>query len=148
MKRLTILVSLVVIANGCCAKEVSIGPPFPSISSEWRETEESGRRILGTFVLKLNEITDNGKIEIRVVELIAGDNCAEYGSYARQNKVKLQFIDHISQMVICEATFLESGSSTLFSGQCKTLPSHYGVAAVYIKAINVKDKWVYFELGA
>ena len=27
------------------------------------------------------------------------------------------------------------------------LPNEFGVAAVYVKSINIKEEWVYFELG-
>ena len=47
----------------------------------------------------------------------------------------------------CEYTFMSGGSSTLLGGPCEEVAKESDVAAVYIKAINITDGWVYFELA-
>src|SRR5262249_38089107 len=122
-------------------------PALPSIISEWREMDQGEVHVIGQFVLKLNESTDNGKVKVKVIKLIPGDVCAEFGSYARQDKIQLRFISVVDQAVLCENTFIGGGTTTLLSGPCRDLPEKYDVAAVYVKSVNIKDGWVHFELS-
>lgn len=148
MKLISVVIALLsLVTNGCCVRKERAEPSHPGIIPQWVARKESGVHILGTFVLKSGDTSDNGKVQVKVVGLIAGNSCAEYGSYAQQDKVRLQFIDLINKKVVCEETYVQGGSTTLFSGPCASLPNDFGIAAVYIKAVNIKDGWVYFELG-
>jgi hypothetical protein len=148
MRLLSIVLLLIsVIADGCCIQKERMEPPHPGITSSWVEKEENGVHFMGNFVLKVGEATDNGKLQVKVVELIAGDPCAEYGSYAHQDKVKLQFVNLADKKILCEETCVQGGSTTLLSDRCRYIPNVFGVAAIYVKSINIKEKWAYFELA-
>src|SRR3989442_11922994 len=78
--------------NSCCSHEQRVEPPYPSEVSGWSSYERQGVRIVGTFVLRKNETIDNGRLKIKVLELIPRDPCAEGGAFNDQARVTFEFV--------------------------------------------------------
>jgi len=140
------MVSLAI--GGCCLKGgTRKEPSYPSVGLGWNEQEVRGVHMLGSFVLKMGEVIENGNVQIKVIELAPSDPCAEPNSLVGTDRVRLRFIRKTDQKVLCEYTFMAGGSSTLLGGPCGEVAKESDVAGVYIKAINITDGWVYFELA-
>ncbi|HEY3579732.1 MAG TPA: hypothetical protein VGK82_04285 [Pyrinomonadaceae bacterium] len=138
---LTLLTALLV--RGCCSAPAHIEPTAPTEPLGWMATEENGVRILGKFLLHRGETTSNGKIQVRVLEILPGDGCAESASYLQNASAKLQFLRLSDQQVLCEARLYEHQSGDVKCGQAL---SEFDVLGISINAINLNEGWVFFEL--
>jgi hypothetical protein len=98
------------------------------------------------LVLTKGESSDNGKVGIRVVDIIAGDPCASYGTLQSITRVKLQFYQPAQQSVICEDTFNAGSGASLIAGPCGPRIADFGISAISINAINASEGWVWFDL--
>src|SRR5882672_9988660 len=87
--------------RGCCSSK-SAEPAHPGSVAGWKESHEGGVHTVGMLVLKKGESSDNGKIGVRVVDIIAADSCAGYGTLQSIPRVKMQFYQAPRQTVICE----------------------------------------------
>jgi hypothetical protein len=132
--------------RGCCSEMPRTEPPYPSDVAGWKQNRERGLRVLGNFVLKKDQSTDNGVLRIKVLDIIPGEPCSEAGTYQHQARVTIQFIRVSDQKVLCEDTFVEKGSMTMSVGPCRVNLSEFGILGIYIRAINLKEGWAFFEL--
>jgi hypothetical protein len=131
---------------GCSQQLQRSEPPYPNKVWGWEYHKEQSLDIVGDFVLKPGDSTDNGKIQVKVLELIPGDKTTDAGTLSYQTRAKLQFIRLLDNRILCENIFPEKGSITLSVPHCKHNLSEYGILSVYISAINLKDGWVHFQL--
>lgn len=102
--------------------------------------------MLGSFVLRKDEITDNGQVQVQVIELIPGEPCVDAGTLASHPKVKLRFVRSSDQALLCTATYAENEGATL-SRDCGNVLSEFGILGIGIRAINLKDGWVFLEFS-
>lgn len=136
----------------CCPKPQHTDQPYPRDVSGWRERSERGITIHGNFVLRKGETTDNGKIQVGLVDIIPPDPCAEVGTFQRQARARIQFIRVADQRVLCEDTYAERGGRDFSPDECQSSASdisalsELGVEALYVNAINLREKWVFFEI--
>jgi hypothetical protein len=144
VRRLASVLLLACFTVGCCAKDDRIEPNYPSNISGWSKYEQFGVKMCGSFVLQLNEATDNGKLQVKVLELIPPDLCAHSGSFQRQARVKFQFVRLEDQKLLCEDIFPERGGGSI-SG-CQASVAELGIHAVQVRAINLREGWAYFVL--
>ena len=84
------LASFASLTRGCCSAKLP-EPAYPGPVAGWKESQEAGVHSVGTLVLKKGESSDNGKIGVKVVDMMAGDPCAEYGTLESLSRVKMQF---------------------------------------------------------
>lgn len=148
MKIVLLMVFMVIILmSDCCPKQRQREePPYPNQVTGWVYREERGLKILGEFVLQKNESTDNGKVQVKLLEVIPGNPCAEPNTFGYLAKAKLQFIRMSDSKVLCEEIFGEKGSETLSATNCNNSLNEFGLLGIYIFAINLNDGWVHFEL--
>ena len=101
-------------------------------------------------MLRKGETIDKGNIQIKVVEIIPGNLCDDAGSVQYQTRVRIQFIRLSDEKVMCEEVFPETGSALLSAQACGSSDisalSDAGIEAIYVRAVNVKDGWAFFEL--
>jgi hypothetical protein len=141
-----VMISLAI--GGCCLKEgARKEPSYPSVRLGWNEQEVRGFHMLGSFVLKTGESIENGNVQIKVIELTPRDPCVEPTSLIGMDRVTLRFIRKTDQKVLCEYIFMDRNWISLLGDPCGEVAKESDVAAVYIKAINITDGWVYFELA-
>lgn len=139
------VLSIVVLTIGCI-KMGRVEPPYPKDVPGWKVTTEKGVKSIGSFVLKKGEATDNKKIEIKVLEFYKPDFLAGTGSFQGLVRVKLQFTRLVDGKVLCEGIFGETQSG-MFSQHCSENLLEFGIHAIDIRAINLKEGWVYFDLN-
>lgn len=146
------VVLFVLMIQSCCPKESHADPPYPAEVSGWRERAGNGFTILGDFVLKKGEATDNGQFQVRVEEIIPPDPCAEVGTFQRQARARIQFVRLADDRVLCEDIYPERGGSSFSPQDCGSEPSdvsalsNAGLLSLYVTAINLEQQWVFFEL--
>ncbi len=112
----------------------------------WKESHQGGVHTIAILVLRKGESSDNGKIGVRVSDIIAADPCAGYGTLQRIPRVKMQFYDVHQQSVVCEDLLTDGSGTLLGAGPCGEKIAELGVTAISINAINATDGWVSFEL--
>jgi len=154
---LSLLLAVLSLSMGsCCLIERRTEPAYPGSVSGWKERNEQGVRILGDFVLKKGETTDNGKVQVKMISLIPPDPCAETGTFQRQARARIQFVRLSDSKVLFDDIFAEKGTMTLstikdaklYEETIKDakLYEEFGIYVIYIYDINLKDGWVHFEL--
>lgn len=138
--------------GGCCYPIRRVEPPSSPQVSGWltdkerlKFYEEHKFWARGDFVLRKNEATDDGKIRIKVIDLIPPDPCAEGGGFQRQARVTIQFVRMADQRVLCEETFPAHGYLSV-SSKCGDSLSEYGIPRVGVSDINLKEGWAFIQL--
>jgi len=61
--------------------------------------------------------------------------------------VKLEFKRLSDNSILCSETFPENGGRSLRVG-CAEIPKEFNILDVSVRAINLKDGWVFFHLTA
>lgn len=146
LRRLCVVVIGLVI-GGCCLKGgARKEPPYPGVKLGWDERDIRGIHLLGSFVLKTGETLENGNVQIKVIEMAPSDPCAGQYSLTGSDRVSLRFTRKTDQKVLCESIFNGQGLGTLSSAPCGDVTKESDIGSLYIKAINITDGWVYFEL--
>jgi hypothetical protein len=130
----------------CCSESTRIEPSYPTEIPGWQQSHERGLTIRGTFLLRKNQSTDNGELQIKLIEVIPGNQCVEAGDERYQPRVTLEFVRLPAGKVLCEETFSEKGSRVFSGSRCGSNLSEFGILGIYVIGVNVKDEWVLFEL--
>jgi hypothetical protein len=131
--------------RGCCSS-LPPEPKHPGSVAGWKEFRDGGVHTIAILVLRKSESSDNGKIGVRVVDIIAADPCAGYGTLQRIPRVKLQFFEMPDRRVVCEDLLTDGSGTLLAAGPCGEKITKLGVSAVSVNAINATEGWVFFEL--
>ena len=140
-----LVVVLLLVLAGCCRNGAShVEPSYPTEELGWKnfDSEIDGVLLQGRFVLHKGEAADNGKLRIKVLELIPPNRCAEGGAFDAQARVRFQFIRLSDQQVLCEDVFPEHGGG--FITPCRDRVAELGVSSIGIRSINLKEGWVFF----
>lgn len=143
MKVILFVFTLAVWLSACCPPRKE--PPPPTDAIGWKDYKEGTTKLRGRFLLKKGESTDNGKVEIKVLELIPPNCAADVGSFERQARVTLQFRSLSNAQILCSDVFPEHGGAILVP-PCDSIADEYDIWGVGIGAINLKEGWVYFIL--
>jgi len=141
MKLILFVLVLAVWLSSCCPQRKE--PPLPKDAIGWKDYQEGTTKLRGRFLLKKGETTDNGKVEIKVWELIPPDCPSEMGSFERQARVRLQFRSLSNPEIVCSDVFPEHGGGSL----CDSIADEYDIFGVGVGAINLKEEWVFFILS-
>jgi hypothetical protein len=134
------------ILNGCHLLAGRSEPSYPTNVTGWKDYQENGAQQRGNFVLKKGETTDNGKIRIKVLDITAPDPFAESGTWSSLPKAQLEFVRVSDQKVLCTHTYAEREGRRL-SADCGENLVEYGLLGISIRAINLKEQWVFFALS-
>ena len=143
---LSAVLLVALLTNGCCPESTRTEPNYPAEVSGWKKRQERGLTIIGNFALRKNESVDNGKLQIKLLEVKAGDPCVEAGSERHEPRVTLQFARLPDGKILCEETFSEKGSRTFTGTKCGSSLAEFEIFGIYVIAVNVKDEWAFFEL--
>lgn len=134
---LTVALSLF---SGCyCRMKRNPEPPYPQNTTGWKYREENGVGIMGEFMLKKGESTNNGKVELKIVDIIPENLCAEPMVDEGKRRVKIQFKRMSDNKLVCEGTF--SGRSC----SDKEL-EEFRIFGVGTRGISIKDQWAHIIL--
>jgi len=138
---------------GSCLRQQRVEPTYPKDVSRWEGRKGENGIISRTFVLRKNEASDNGQVQIKVIEIIPGDPLVEAGSFNGQARARIQFSRMSDGKKLCEETYPEHGGSVLASQGCGSTSSDisylksFGISAIVTLGINLKDEWVYFSIN-
>lgn len=125
--------------QGCCGAQHT-EPAYPKDALGWRDYEEGTTKFRGSFVLKKGESTDNGKIKIKVIDLLAPKCTGDAGDFSARARVKLLFCKQTDEAVLYSDIFPESGGGNVY------VPDEFGIFGVGVRGINLKEGWVFFVL--
>lgn len=143
MKKIIFVAILLTLFSGCsCNVKNDSEPPYPQNITGWKYREEDGVGVVGNFVLKKGESTNNGEVEIKVVNLIPAECFVDQGTMQAQKRAKLQFIRMSDRKVVCEDITPEHGGGNL----CGDKLDEFRISGIGIRNINLKDQWVHFIL--
>ena len=146
MKKLLPVVLLAFLLAGCCPESTRTEPSFPTETLGWNKRQERGLTILGKFAVRKGEAAGNDKLQIKLVDVKAGDPCVDAGDERHEPRVTLQFVRSSDGKTLCEETFSEKGARTFTGTKCGSSLAEFEALGIYVIAINVKDQWVFFEL--
>jgi hypothetical protein len=141
MKAILFVLVFAMWLSACCPQRKE--PPPPKDAMGWKDFQEGTTKLRGRFLLKKGESTDNGKVELEVLELIPPDCPSEVGSFERQARVKLQLRSLSNPQIQCSDVFPEHGGGEI----CDSIADDYDIWGVGVGAINLKEGWVYFILS-
>lgn len=117
-------------------------PKRPDNVRGWKEAEFSGVQSVAELFLKRGGSSDNGDIGVEVIDVISRDRCAEPNSYRGSPRAVLKFYRPSDGMKLCQGTFIEGGSGL----DSPTCDQGFGIAVIYVNAINADEGWVWFDL--
>lgn len=138
---------------GSCLKQQRMEPLYPKDVSGWEGYKGEDGSISRKFVLRKNEATDNGKVQIKVIDIIPGNPYAEGGSFQRQARARIQLSRVSDGKKLCEDTYAEDGGSIFTPEGCGSAPSDIsvletlGMSGIVIIAINLQEEWVFFQIN-
>jgi hypothetical protein len=112
-------------------------PTYPQSVEGWKYHKTNGIPFIGEFVLKLGESTDNGKIRVKLIDIIKDDALIGTGI----PRARLQFTRVSDNKIVCENA-IPLGSGSL----CDSKLSEFDISGVDMQSINTKDRWAYFAL--
>lgn len=121
-------------------------PMPPSLVRNWERYNERGATIIGDFLLKRGGSTNNGKLRVELIDLIAGDLSTSPNEDAYRVKCVLRFVQSSDGKLLCEDQFVEKSSTPISITKCKNQLTDHGVLSIYIDAINLKDNWAHIQL--
>src|SRR2546426_7652974 len=104
MSPLFVALSISIWLQGCCPGQRT-EPSYPNDVTGWKDFKEGTTKLRGSFVLKKAERTDNGKLEIRVLDLMPPECTGDAGNYAERARVRVEFRRVSDQRVLCSETF-------------------------------------------
>lgn len=136
IKALVIMVCAQVCAASCARSE----PPLPADAIGWSNYKEGTTKCRGKFVLRTGESTDDGTIRVKVVELLPPKITGDSGDFEARARVKIAFSKVFDGQILSLDVYPEHGGGNAH------LPSEFRIFGVGVRAINLKDGWVYFEL--
>lgn len=147
-----ILLCGVVLFSGCL-KQQRVEPLYPKDISGWEGQKGKDGSISRKFVLRKNEATDNGTVQIKVIDIIPGNPYTEGSSFLRQARARIQLSRMSDGKKLCEDTYAENGGSIFTHEGCSSAPSDIsflntlGISGIVIIAINLHEEWVYFQIN-
>lgn len=139
------LTTFTTLSRGCCSARPP-EPAHPGSVAGWNQSHEGSVDTVAMLVLKQGESSDNGRVGVKVVEIIAGDPCAGYGTLQSSPRVRMQFYQPSHQKVLCEELLTAGSGTSLIAGPCRQTIGDFGITAISTNAINATDGWVWFEL--
>ncbi|SRR6266446_1579316 len=137
----SVLLLILILTSGCC-RTLESNPTAPTSVRGWQEYDEQGVHAVGEFVLKKGQSIDNGKIGVELLKTIAPVKC--YEPFAEQDlfpKAVVRFYALPSKETLLDVEVRKQTSNGL-----KQPVSDYGINAIYVRDINTKDGWLWFEL--
>lgn len=129
-----------------CCRSGRVDPARPDKAEGWREHREQGVHVLGSFILKIGEATDNTKIQVKLLSILPHDPCASDGSLFTAPRARMQFVRVADKQVLCEENFSEGSNTVLGGSFCGGGVTSLGVGAINIRSINEKEEWTHFDL--
>jgi hypothetical protein len=135
---LMILPAILVPASGCifCSTPVADNPSFPSYLKGWGVSGHNGKDNLAFLVLKKGEESNNGKIAVKVTDILPPQRCAEPNSFFGHVRVNLQIYNLSNPDQKCDLTELLPIEHRLI--KC---PFISDASVIQMDGINMYEGW-------
>jgi hypothetical protein len=133
------LVSFLLLNFTSCCKHPRLQLSRPAQVEGWRDSYENTTHFIGELVLKKGESSDNGKVGVRIVEIIKPEIQCGLMAERSEPEITLQLFDPATKEILCEKT-TTTGNSYL---KCDPRAD---VSVIGVKAINYNEGWVWFDL--
>lgn len=138
--KLILLIIGLSLFSGCyCRMKSNPEPSYPQHITGWKYYEKDGVGIMGELILKKGESTNNGKVEIKIVDIIPENLCAEPMVDEGKRRVKIQFKRMSDNKVVCEGTFPGRSCSD-------NELDEFRIFSVGTRGISIKDQWAHIIL--
>lgn len=141
------LALVVMLQVGCCDLQLSMRtqPKYPDRVRGWVLDSTVDRRMFqGPFVLRKGESTDNGKIGVKVFDIISARCRTHLAEFPDNAKVVLQFYDPAARQTLCEATVPENTNARIdLPDVCE---GKVDITVVGVTEVNTNEKWAVFDL--
>jgi hypothetical protein len=124
---------------GCGCPPEKPQPTRPEVVAGRKVRDEDGVRIVGEFVLRVGESTDNGVVGLAVASISPPRPCSHEGWYAYPN-AKITLYRPADRTVVCENTWIPG--SLVLEADCGHDLGFTGLSI----AINSKEGWVHLRL--
>ena len=134
------LSSILLVFQGACCKQPQTATTRPATVRGWQRWEHFGVRLVGELVLHKGEVSDNGTIGVKLLEIREGKAACSIGSEPVEPYVTLQLYMVRDPDVSCIVT-TAAGSRLL---QCD---ERLELGTLAVMAINSSEEWVYIRLG-
>ena len=134
----------VLLGLSACSTQERRQPDPPKTVEGWKDSYFGGVHSIAELVLHKGESSDNGKLGVKVLDIVAPKSGSE--GYASEPKAVLQFYTPSEKKILCEATFTEGGTVMGTGPPYPYCGPEVGLSAISVNAINTKDNWVWFDL--
>ena len=138
---LLILLTIFIPAGACifCSTPVAENPAFPSYLKGWGVSGHNGMDNLAFLVLKKGEESNNGKIAVKLMDILPPQRCAEPNSFFGHVRVNLQIYNLSNPSQKCDLTGLLHREYRPI--KC---PFISDVSAIHTDEINMYEGWAAF----
>lgn len=131
---------------GCCdlRRIARVQPKYPKAVRGWVDDPFNRGLFQGPFVLRKGESTENGKLGVKLIDIISAECKARFAEMPERPRVILQFFDPSSKQVLCEATLPENSNASI--DRESVCLGKVEVSVVGTTDINTDEKWAVFDL--
>jgi hypothetical protein len=143
---MAMMLSLICMSFSGCCQDTHTEPNRPPSVEGWKERREGGVRTLATLLLKEGEATDNGVVQVELIDIVPHDPCAAHASTLSVARAKVRFSRVSDQHVLCEETFREGSNAGFGISYCNKELVNMGFGAINMRGIHEKENWAYFDL--
>jgi hypothetical protein len=122
---------------------IQLQPRRLSDPNGWQEAALGGGiKLMGQFVLRKGESTENGKIGIKLLNITSKDCPFATICLAPQAKATLRFYKPVDGSIICEPTLESDDTSYKADLVCSGLPFTY----LEVREINTREDWALISI--
>src|SRR5262245_22877533 len=154
LKLIAVLSSLSsILLLSCNVKRTREEPPYPTGITGWEGKKNNSGEVNRYFVLKSGEATDNGQIQVRVIEIYPTEIWSESGSVRRMARARILVVRLSDNKVLCDDVYPEKGGAILSPQSCHCKSSDFellrmnNIETFSNISINVKEGWVSFSMN-
>ena len=136
------LVLPLLLTSGCC-KRLESNPARPGNVRGWLEFQrDDGIEVVGEFLLKKGEATEDGGLGIQLIDTIQGKECR--GTESMGPSAVVRFYRTTTKEKILEIELRKTNTQLInFS---PALVEGYRISTISITEVNTREGWIWFEL--
>jgi hypothetical protein len=145
---------LVMLPSGCCLRnsERRVEPEYPQGVSGWMN--ETARQAFmkkygfwsrGDFVIKRGASVDDGKVQVKLLDLIPPNSCCEPADVnCRAARAVISLVRMSDEKELCVVKAAEHSSGGY--PECPPALDEVGIIGIGIDEINLRENWVHIRI--
>lgn len=135
-----VVLALLVFSCGGCCKSLQSSATRPAKVRGWETWDDRGLHLIGEFVLKKGEKSDNGNIGIELLDVKEGKATCLFFEEPTEPEAILRFYSLSDPQISCTVT-------THVAGRILDCDKRLNLNTLGVFAINAREGWVHFNLG-